>query len=48
MKMIHNIISEPDALPPEVEAQKRLQANTTAQLDALLPAILVRAVKGEL
>jgi type I restriction enzyme S subunit len=37
-----------DALPAEVDALKRLQAETTGELDALLPAILSRAFKGEL
>ena len=32
----------------EVDALKRLQAETAAELDALLPTILVRAFKGEL
>ena len=32
----------------EVDALKRLQAETAAELDALLPAILDRAFKGEL
>ena len=32
----------------QVDALKRLQAETTAELDALLPAILDRAFKGEL
>ncbi len=48
------IVSELDALPAEVDALKRLQADTAgrqglhAPLDALLPAILDRASKGEL
>ena len=32
----------------EADALKRLQAETAAKLDALLPAILDRAFKGEL
>jgi hypothetical protein len=32
----------------EVAALKRLQATTAAELDALLPAILDKAFKGEL
>ena len=36
-----------DALHAEVDAPKRLQAETAAELDALLPAILDRAFKGE-
>ena len=37
-----------DALCGEVDALKRLQTETAAELDALLPAILDRAFKGEL
>jgi type I restriction enzyme S subunit len=36
-----------DALQHEVKALKRLQTETAAELDALLPAILARAFKGE-
>lgn len=32
----------------EVDALRRLQAETATELDALLPAILDRAFKGEL
>ncbi len=42
------IVSELDALQAEVDALKRLQAETAQELDALLPAILDRAFKGEL
>jgi type I restriction enzyme S subunit len=42
------IVAELDALQAEVDALKRLQAETRAELDALLPAILDRAFKGEL
>ena len=42
------IVAELDALQAEVDALKRLQAETAAELDALLPAILDRAFKGEL
>ena len=35
-------------LRTEVDALKRLQAETAAELGALLPAILDRALKGEL
>ncbi|PYX63779.1 MAG: restriction endonuclease subunit S, partial [Acidobacteria bacterium] len=42
------IVSELDALQAEVDALKRLQSETAAELDALLPAILDRAFKGEL
>jgi hypothetical protein len=40
--------SELDALQADVDALKRLQAETAAELDALLPATLDRAFKGEL
>ena len=39
---------ELDALQAEVDALKRLQAETAAELDALLPSILDKAFKGEL
>ena len=42
------IVAELDALQVEVDALKRLQAETAKELDALLPAILDRAFKGEL
>jgi type I restriction enzyme S subunit len=42
------IVAELDALQAEVDALKRLQAETAGELDALLPAILDRAFKGEL
>jgi type I restriction enzyme S subunit len=42
------IMSELGALEAEVGALKRLQAETAAELDALLPAVLDRAFKGEL
>lgn len=42
------IVAELDALQAEVDGLKRLQAETAAELDALLPAILDRAFKGEL
>ena len=42
------IVAELDALQAEVDALKRLQAETAAELEALLPAILDRAFKGEL
>jgi hypothetical protein len=41
------IVAELDALQAEVDALKRLQAETAAELDALLPAILDRAFKRE-
>jgi type I restriction enzyme S subunit len=42
------IVAELDALQAEVDALKRMQAETAAELEALLPAILDRAFKGEL
>jgi len=42
------ILAELDAFQAEVDALKRLQAETSAELDALLPAILDRAFKGKL
>ena len=42
------IVAELDALQGRVDALKRLQAETAAELDALLPSILDKAFKGEL
>ena len=42
------IVAELNALQAEVDALKRLQAQTATEIDALLPAILDRAFKGEL
>jgi len=42
------IVAELDALQAEVDRLKQLQAQTAAELDALLPSILDRAFKGEL
>jgi type I restriction enzyme S subunit len=42
------IVSELDALQAQVDALKRLQAETAAELDALLPSILDKAFKGQL
>lgn len=42
------IVAELDALQAEVDALKRHQRETAAELDALLPAILDRAFHGEL
>ena len=42
------IVEELDALQAEEDALKRLQAETAAELDALLPSILDKAFKGEL
>lgn len=41
-------VAELDELQSKVDALKRLQAETAAELDALLPAILDKAFKGEL
>jgi type I restriction enzyme S subunit len=40
------IVAELDALQAEVDALKKLQTETTAELNALLPAILDKAFKG--
>jgi type I restriction enzyme S subunit len=42
------IVAELDALQLQVDALKKLQAETAAELDALLPSILDKAFKGEL
>lgn len=42
------IVAELDALQAEVDALKRLQTGTAAELDALMPAVLDRAFRGEL
>jgi type I restriction enzyme S subunit len=42
------IVAELDALQTEVDTLKRLQAETAAELDALLPSVLDRAFKGDL
>jgi type I restriction enzyme, S subunit len=42
------IVAELDALQSQVDALKKLQAETAAELDALLPSILDKAFKGEL
>jgi type I restriction enzyme S subunit len=42
------IVAELDALQAEVDRLKAAQAETAAELDALLPSILDRAFKGEL
>lgn len=44
----HRIVAELAALQTEVDRLKALQAETAAELDALLPAILDRAFKGEM
>ncbi|MBI3770008.1 MAG: restriction endonuclease subunit S [Deltaproteobacteria bacterium] len=42
------IVAELDALQTEVDALTRLQADSAAELDALVPAVLDRAFNGEL
>ena len=42
------IVTEMDALQVKVDDLRHLQAETATELDALLPAILDRAFKGEL
>ena len=42
------IVADLDALQAEVDALKRLQAETAAELAALLPGILDKAFKGKL
>ena len=42
------IVGYLDSLQAKVDALKRLQVETAAEIDALLPAILDRAFKGEL
>ena len=42
------IVAYLDALQAKVDALRRLQAETGAELDALIPAVLDRAFKGEL
>ncbi|MDO8478471.1 MAG: restriction endonuclease subunit S [Candidatus Rokubacteria bacterium] len=42
------ILSELDALQVQVDAMRRVQTETTAELATLLPAVLDRAFKGEL
>jgi type I restriction enzyme, S subunit len=44
----HRIVAYLDGLGAKVDRLKALQAQTRAELDALLPAILDRAFKGEL
>jgi type I restriction enzyme, S subunit len=41
-------LAEQRRIVAELDALKRLQAETAAELDALLPSILDRAFKGEL
>lgn len=44
----NRIADELDALQAHVDALKRVQADTAAELEALMPAVLARAFKGEL
>jgi type I restriction enzyme S subunit len=44
----HHIVSELDSLQAQVDAVKSLQNQTAAELDAMLPAILDKAFRGEL
>ena len=48
LKEQHRIVAYLDSLQAKVEALKALQAETQAKLDALLPAVLDKAFKGEL
>jgi type I restriction enzyme S subunit len=41
-------VAELNAMQAEVDTLKRLQAETAVELDAMLPATLDRAFKGEL
>jgi type I restriction enzyme, S subunit len=41
------IVAESDALQAQVDALKKLQAETAAELDVLLPSVLDKAFKGE-
>ena len=43
-----DILAELDALQIEIDRLRTVQSDTAAELDALLPAILDRAFKGEL
>ena len=42
------IVAYLDELQAKVDALKRIQAGTSAELDALLPSVLDKAFKGEL
>lgn len=44
----HNIVAHLDAMQSKLAALQRHQAETAAELDALMPSILERAFKGEL
>jgi type I restriction enzyme S subunit len=43
-----HIVAYLDELQAKVDAVKRLQAETSAELEALLPSVLDKAFKGEL
>ena len=44
----HRIVAYLDELQAKVDMLKRLQAETAAELNALLPSVLDKAFKGEL
>jgi len=44
----HRMVEEMDALQAQVNSLRQMQADSDAELDALLPAVLDRAFKGEL
>ncbi len=44
----HRIVGELDALQSRVDALKKLQAATIAELDAMLPSVLDKAFKGDI
>jgi type I restriction enzyme, S subunit len=44
----YRILAELDVLKTEVNVLKRLQTETAAEVDALLPSILDRTFRGEL
>ena len=46
--MGNQIIMYLDALQAKLDALKRHQTETAAKLDALLPAVMERALRGEL
>ena len=43
-----HIVAELDALQTQIDVVKKLQTETAAELDAMLPAILDKAFKGGL
>jgi|SRR5215211_1564826 restriction endonuclease S subunit len=48
IKEQHRIVAYLDDLQAKIDSLKRLQAETAAELDALLPSVLDRAFKGKL